>query len=161
MGLRNPWRFSFDRATGDLYIADVGQNRFEEVNFEQFGGPGGMNYGWDIMEASQCFEPSVDCEPSGLAAPVAEYDHSAGCSITGGAVYRGQRYPQLAGVYLYGDFCSGTIWGLHRDDGGEWESAVLLSSDLSISSFGEDQAGELFVLDYGKGEVHQIVSTLP
>jgi glucose/arabinose dehydrogenase len=157
LGLRNPWRFSFDRATGDLYIADVGQNRFEEVHFHAFGSPAGVNYGWDIMEGRHCFEPASDCDRGGLMSPVAEYDHSLGCSVTGGIVYRGSHYPQLDGVYFYGDFCSGNIWGLRRDPSGEWSSALLLRSGLNISSFGEDSAGEVFVLDYQSGSVFHLV----
>jgi glucose/arabinose dehydrogenase len=158
LGLRNPWRFAFDRATGDLYIADVGQNRHEEVHFQPAGSSGGENYGWDIVEGRHCFEPPSDCDTRGLEWPVAEYDHSLGCSITGGAVYRGSRYPQLEGVYFYGDFCTGNIWGLRREPSGEWTSALLLRSGVSISSFGEDAAGETYVLSYAEGSIYQLVA---
>ncbi len=112
-GLRNPWRFSFDRLTGDLYVADVGQNRFEEVNFQAASSGGGENYGWKIMEGPDCFGAS-SCNQEGLVLPVAFYDHTQGCSVTGGHVYRGPTYSGLQSVYLYGDFCSGVIWGLDR-----------------------------------------------
>ncbi len=157
-GLRNPWRFSFDRATGDLYIADVGQNRIEEVDFQPADSPGGENYGWDIMEGSACFEPPQGCDPTGLVMPVVEYDHKWGCSITGGYVYRGTQYPQLNGIYFYGDFCSGRIWGLKQTPSGEWLSAPLLEAGIQISSFGEDANGEIYVLDYSSGTVYHLVS---
>jgi glucose/arabinose dehydrogenase len=156
LGLRNPWRFSFDRATGDLYIADVGQNTFEEVNFQPGRSTGGENYGWNTMEGSHCFFPAQDCDSKGLILPVAEYDHKLGCSVTGGYVYRGTRYPELTGVYFFGDFCSGRIWGLQRTASGEWDLALLLKSDATISSFGQDASGELYVLDYGDGTVYHL-----
>jgi glucose/arabinose dehydrogenase len=154
-GLRNPWRFSFDRLTGDLYIADVGQDAREEVNVRPASSGGGENYGWNIMEGSRCFrEP--DCDRTGLVLPVAEYDHSQGCSVTGGYVYRGKAAPRMQGVYFYGDYCSGRIWGLRRE-GKEWRSALLLESPHAISSFGEDEAGNLYVTDHSRGTVLQIV----
>lgn len=158
LGLRNPWRFSFDRATGDLYIADVGQNNYEEVSFQPGSSVGGENYGWDFMEASFCFEPSSGCDPAGLILPVAEYDHSLGCSITGGYVYRGVRYPQLAGIYFFGDFCSGRIWGMRQQASGEWNTALLLETDARISSFGQDAAGELYILDYAGGTIYHLTA---
>lgn len=158
-GLRNPWRFSFDAATGDLYIADVGQNRYEEVDFEPAGSPGGVNYGWDIMEGAHCFEPEQGCDQTGLVLPIAEYGREGGCSITGGHVYRGERYPELVGTYFYGDFCSGNIWGLQQESNGEWVTALLLESGVSISSFGEDAAGELYVLGHRDGQIYRLVGT--
>jgi len=158
LGLRNPWRFSFDRASGDLYIADVGQNAYEEVNLQPAFSTGGENYGWDIMEANHCFEPQSGCDTTGLIPPVAEYDHGLGCSITGGYVYRGTQFPQLAGVYFFGDFCSGRIWGLRRAPSGESNLALLLESELGISSFGEDAAGELYVLDYRAGTIYHLTA---
>lgn len=155
-GLRNPWRFSFDRLTGDLYIADVGQNRWEEVNVVPAGSLGGQHFGWDTLEGSHCFEPPRDCDPTGKVLPVAEYGHDLGCSITGGYVYRGERYPNLRGMYLFGDFCSGLIWGLFRNHEDAWETRQLLASRVNIASFGEDEAGELYVLDLG-GEVYRVV----
>lgn len=157
MGLRNPWRFSFDRLTGDLFIADVGQNLYEEVNFSaaSAGGGQGANYGWNIMEGTHCFQ-SETCDQSGLEIPVAEYDHSQGCSITGGYIYRGSRHPQLAGNYFFGDYCMGTIWSLVRLPDGSWTTNVVLQSDLVISSFGEDVHGELYVLDHQGGGIYEV-----
>jgi glucose/arabinose dehydrogenase len=155
-GWRNPWRISFDRASGDMYIGDVGQNQYEEIDVELAGTPGGQNYGWRLMEGAHCFDPST-CDPasSGLILPVAEYDHGQGCSVTGGYVYRGVQFPALTGVYFYGDFCSGIIWGLHREADGSWSNAELLSSGYLISSFGQDEAGEVYLVHHG-GEVFQI-----
>jgi glucose/arabinose dehydrogenase len=156
-GLRNPWRFSFDRATGDLYIADVGQNAYEEVSFQPAGSRGGENYGWRFFEG---LHPFKDTPPATLAltAPVAEYSHGeGGCSVTGGYVYRGAALPALNGVYFFGDYCSGIIWSLQRDTSGAWQRAVFGRTDLSISSFGEGQAGEVYVLDHG-GAVYQLVA---
>ncbi len=149
-GLRNPWRFSFDRATGDLYIADVGQGRYEEINFQPAASPGGENYGWDTMEGRHCFTPMTGCDPTGLTLPVAEYPISgtADCAVTGGYVYRGDDHPALQGVYLYGDFCSGRIRGFRVPPDGEVEPAVLAESGLRISSLGEDEAGEVYLADY-------------
>jgi glucose/arabinose dehydrogenase len=154
-GLRNPWRFAFDRASGDLYIADVGQNQWEEVNVQPATSPGGENYGWDIMEASTCFS-SGTCDQSSLVLPVAEYDHSQGCSVTGGHVYRGTAQPSLQGAYFYGDYCSGRIWALSQDANGQWRSDLLLDTNLQISSFGETEEGEVLVVDYG-GTVYRLV----
>ena len=157
IGLRNPWRFSFDSLTGDLYIADVGQNTYEEVNFQPAGAPGGQNYGWPIMEAAHCFPQDRACERTGMTLPVVEYDHAQGCSVTGGYVYRGREFPSLNGTYLFGDYCSGRIWGLARDTRGEWQVAGLAQFDIRLSSFGEDEAGELYLLDMGRGELFGIV----
>jgi len=153
IGLRNPWRFSFDRLTRDLYIADVGQQQYEEVNFAPAGHPGGLNYGWNIMEGAHCYA-SQTCNTEGLVQPVAEYDHGQGCSITGGYVYRGSQFPELAGNYFFGDFCSGNIWGLFNTGDG-WQQTVVAQSDLNITSFGEDATGELYVLTQ-EGEIYQI-----
>jgi glucose/arabinose dehydrogenase len=161
IGLRNPWRFSFDRATGDLYIADVGQNTYEEVDFQPTNSSGGENYGWNTMEGNHCYQPSSGCNTSGLVLPAAEYDHSQGCSITGGYVYRGTRYPELSGVYFFGDYCSGNLWGLRQEASSQWQTALLQNSGLSISSFGQDAAGELYVLDYGDGTIYRLVAATP
>lgn len=147
-GLRNPWRFSFDRVTGDLYIADVGQNQWEEVNFVPAGASSGSNFGWDFMEGSHPFEGTA---PDGLVAPVAEHDHSGRCSITGGYVYRGQSLPAWQGVYLYGDYCSGEIFGLVQNADGTWESRLLYDTSFSITSFGLDEGGEIYVVDRSGG----------
>ena len=154
-GLRNPWRFSFDRATGDLYIADVGQNKWEEVDFQPADSAGGEHYGWNTMEGNHCYDPPEGCDTSGKVPPVWEYPHPEGCSITGGYVYRGRAYPQLAGLYFYGDFCSGVIYALRQNQEGGWESQPVLESGLNIASFGEDEAGELYVLDLN-GAVYRL-----
>ncbi|MCC6904720.1 MAG: PQQ-dependent sugar dehydrogenase, partial [Anaerolineae bacterium] len=156
IGLRNPWRFSFDRLTGDLYIADVGQNRLEEVNVQPAASPGGENYGWPIMEAMSCFDTET-CVTDGLTLPVLEYSHDEGCSITGGYVYRGAARPDLAGVYFYGDFCYGTVWGARPGPGERWESAELASVG-NLSSFGEDESGELYATDLGSGTLYRLTS---
>ena len=153
LGLRNPWRYTFDRATGDLYIADVGQNAYEEINVTPAGTPGGLNYGWNRMEGAHCFRAAQGCDQAGLELPVAEYSRDKGCSVTGGHVYRGQRYPQLAGIYFYGDYCSGIIWGLVRHADGRWTAREVLDTDLRISTFGEDEAGEVYVANMGSGEI--------
>ena len=148
-GLRNPWKITFDRETADLYIADVGQSAREEVNFQPASSTGGENYGWRLKEGTRCFNPPASCDPGGLVDPVAEYDRRnlPECSVTGGYVYRR--------VYYYGDFCSGKIWGLARD-GEAWASQQLLDSGLSISTFGEDEAGQLYVADYGAGRIYRV-----
>jgi glucose/arabinose dehydrogenase len=153
-GLRNPWRFSFDRATGDLYIGDVGQDRIEEIDYQPASSPGGENYGWNIMEGSDCLVGN-NCRRTGLTLPVAEYSHSIGCSVTGGFVYRGERYPALQGAYLYADYCSRRMWALSRDDQGEWRNAQVGMAPFDPASFGEDEQGELYVV--GAGSVGRIV----
>jgi glucose/arabinose dehydrogenase len=158
LGLRNPWRYSFDRQSGGLYLADVGQNTYEEINFQPADSAGGLNYGWPIMEASHCFPQDRACEQAGLALPVVEYDHSQGCSVTGGYVYRGQEFPMLAGIYLFGDYCSGRIWGLAADGAGGWQVAEMAKTDALISSFGEDEAAELYLVDMGRGALFRIVA---
>lgn len=149
LGLRNPWRFSFDRQTGDLWAGDVGQNRWEEVNIIHKG----KNYGWRLLEGRHCYNPSSNCElaPS-LVPPVTEYRHEGGrCSVTGGYVYRGKHIPELEGTYIFGDYCSGEIWG-YRNGG----TRLLTDTDLQISSFGEDSEGELYVVDH-QGRILKIV----
>lgn len=155
-GLRNPWRYSFDRATGDLYIADVGQNAYEEIHLQPAGSTGGQNYGWPIMEGMHCFPARAACDGTGLEMPVAEYSHDLGCSITGGFVYRGPRYPAAHGAYLYADFCSGRIWALGYTPDGSWRQTELLRTDLGISSFGEDEEGELYLTSLGPGGVYHL-----
>jgi glucose/arabinose dehydrogenase len=147
-GLRNPWRFTFDRATGDLFIADVGQNQFEEINWTPASSRGGENYGWRLMEANHCFNPSSNCNDGSLTLPVLEYGRSDGCSVTGGYRYRGGIYPSLQGVYFYGDLCTGTIWGATRGADGAWQTTELFESQLTITSFGEDEGGEVYVVGY-------------
>ena len=149
-GLRNPWRFSFDRAQGDLYIADVGQNAREEVDVAtgaaQFGK--GLNFGWNVMEGVACYSPSSGCPRSGLTLPVLDYDHSNGCSITGGYVYRGSAAPGLRGLYFYSDYCSGWVrsfrlQGTTAADQRDWPA---LRPGGQVTSFGEDAQGELYIM---------------
>ena len=151
-GLRNPWRFSFDRATGELWTADVGQNRFEEVDIIRPG----LNYGWNIMEGEECFARS-DCDRTGLEIPVAEYGREDGCSVTGGYVYRGSSLPSLYGAYVYGDYCSGRIWALRHDGDEVTEHMQIVDSGLRIPSFAEDAAGELYVLSFD-GTIYRLVA---
>jgi glucose/arabinose dehydrogenase len=154
LGLRNPWRFSFDRSTQDLYIGDVGQNDYEEIDLQPASSSGGENYGWNIMEGAHC-HPSDPCDRTGLILPVAEYDHSVGCSVTGGMVYRGRESSSLEGIYFYGDYCSGRIWGL-REEQGRWRERLLVDTDLTIASFGEDELGNVYVADFRGGVIYRI-----
>jgi glucose/arabinose dehydrogenase len=155
IGLRNPWRYSFDRQTGDLYIADVGQNAWEEVNASASPNAGrGINYGWRIMEGMHCFNPAFGCDMTGLTLPVVEYDHPTGCSVTGGYVYRGAAIPALQGTYFYGDFCGGFVRSFRLGVGGsateefDW---MTLRPGGNITSFGEDEAGDLYIMTSGGG----------
>ncbi|HWQ53656.1 MAG TPA: PQQ-dependent sugar dehydrogenase [Bryobacteraceae bacterium] len=153
LGLRNPWRFSFDRETGDQWIADVGQNRAEEINFQP-AGRGGQNYGWNPTEGLQCFLPG--CNLAAYTLPVIEYGRSEGCSASGGFVYRGSDLPALKGQYLYGDYCTGTIWGLRRD-GDRWVNQTLLRVSEGVTTFGEDSSGEIYV-GTGAGSVYRLAA---
>ena len=147
-GLRNPWRFSFDRETGELWAGDVGQNEWEEIDIIERGG----NYGWNAMEGNHCFRPSSDCESEGFIPPVWEYPlENDACSVIGGYVYRGAAIPWLAGAYVYGDFCTGQIFGLRYANGEVVEHKQLADTGLRIASFGQDNDGELYVLPQGKG----------
>ena len=148
-GLRNPWRFSFDRETGDLWAADVGQNRYEEVDLIRPG----RNYGWNVMEGAHCYR-GAECDTRGLEFPVAKYGRDGGCSVTGGYVYRGRRLPTLYGAYLYADFCSGKIWALRHDGAAVTEQMLIADTGLSISSFGEDASGEVYVVTF-EGAVYR------
>lgn len=150
-GLRNPWRFSFDRASGDLIIADVGQNTWEEINRQPRGSPGGENYGWNVREGRACFEPPQGCRTQGLTEPVLVYGRGEGQSVTGGYVYRGQAIPALKGQYVFADFGSGAVWAAPAS-GASW-TKVRLGSVQNPSTFGEDEAGELYVAEYGSGRV--------
>jgi glucose/arabinose dehydrogenase len=156
-GLRNPWRFSFDRLTGDLYLSDVGQRIWEEINFQPVVSSGGQNYGWNILEGNHCYD-TENCDSAGTILPVAEYSHDSGCSITGGYVYRGSQFPALTANYFFADYCTGIMWGLFRQPDGSWLQNVVLESGRTVSSFGEDVAGELYLLDHASGEVLQIVT---
>jgi glucose/arabinose dehydrogenase len=145
-GLRNPWRFSFDRSTGDLYIGDVGQNLFEEVDVLAAGSPAGVNYGWNVMEGKHCYGAS-SCNLNGLTLPLIEYGHADGCAVTGGYVYRGTKIAALSGVYLYGDYCSGWVRSFRYAGGAATENRdwPLLAVSGGLSSFGEDARGELYI----------------
>ena len=172
LGLRNPYRFCFDGQGGDLYIADVGQGQWEEVDFQAASSSGGENYGWRIMEGNHCYEPPEDCDQSGLTLPVHEYDHDAGCSITGGFVYRGEAVPAIAGLYFFGDYCTDRIWTLRMVDGvatdvqdrtGELAPGEPGQSIDAIVGFGQDGAGELYIIDRqgSQGEIYKIVPRAP
>jgi glucose/arabinose dehydrogenase len=159
LGLRNPWRLSTDRATNLLYLADVGQGAWEEVNVVP-ASQGGVNYGWDVMEGGHCFEPSAGCDQTGLALPVSEYDHVPECSVTGGYVYRGAAIPALQGTYFYADYCAGWVRSFRYDNGTASAQQEWDFGDLGqILSFGEDSAGELYILSVlsGNGGVYRIV----
>jgi glucose/arabinose dehydrogenase len=154
-GLRNPWRFSFDRQTGDLWIGDVGQNRYEEIDRQSASSGGGENYGWSRFEGAHLHD--ADREAPGAIAPVAEYDHDGGhCSVTGGYVYRGTAIPNLQGAYILGDYCSGVIWTV-KADSGDYTLTKVMETSHNISSFGEDEAGELYVVDHG-GSILNLVA---
>jgi len=153
-GLRNPWRFAFDQATGLLYVADVGQNSWEEINVEPATAPG-LNYGWNIMEGSHCFQSDA-CDRSSLVLPVLAYGHGEGCSVTGGFVYRGRRAPSLAGHYFYADYCRGWVRSLTVSGGRATDLREWQVGDIGrVLSFGEDAAGELYVLS-ANGRVYRI-----
>src|SRR5262249_22827210 len=145
-----PWRFSFDRANGDLLIGDVGQNAYEEVDYQLASSAGGENYGWRLMEGNHCYNPPTNCDDGTLVHPVLEYGHTLGrCSITGGYRYRGTAIPGLVGIYLFGDFCGGQIYAGTEDSSGTWTSTQMLDTAINISSFGEDDAGEVYVCGLG------------
>jgi len=152
-GLRNPWRFSFDRKTGALFAADVGQDRREEIDLIEKG----KNYGWNVMEGNLCFLPSENCKRTGLVMPLYDYGRTDGICVTGGFVYRGKKIPWLEGVYVYGDFGTGRIWGLTYDQEKRQvvKNELLLETRLSISSFGEQHDGEILVFDLG-GQIKRI-----
>jgi glucose/arabinose dehydrogenase len=153
-GLRNPWRFSFDRATGDLWIGDVGQNRYEEIDRSKAPNAGrAANYGWRQLEGNACYNPATGCVTTGKTMPLAVYGHNVGCSVTGGYVYRGTAYPDLVGVYLFADFCSGRIWGVDAAGANSQAEVLLRDTAAMISSFGEDQAGYLYIVDHAAGDI--------
>jgi glucose/arabinose dehydrogenase len=156
LGLRNPWRYSFDRGTGDLFIGDVGQNAYEEISYLAAGSPGGANFGWNLMEGTHPFPPgSSPPNNASLVPPIVDYAQSVGgCSVTGGYVYRGPSLPELNGVYFYGDYCTGLVWTLVRS-ADAWTNAPFAQSGFTLSSFGEDEAGELYLVDHG-GAVYRL-----
>lgn len=162
-GLRNPWRFSFDSLTGDLYIGDVGQSSVEEINFQPAGAAGGQNYGWNILEGTK---PYADGDKSGLVNPIYEYTHSQGnCSVTGGYVYRGSAIKELRGHYFFADYCSGKIWSFKYKTGSAQQfidhSGKLPTSDGKkvkwISSFGQDAQGELYICELENNSVYKLI----
>lgn len=157
-GLRNPWRFSFDRMLGDIIIADVGQSAREEVDFESSSATGGLNYGWDVMEGTICHEPTSGCDMTNKILPVLEYTHSLGCSISGGYRFRGKGIPQAYGAYFYGDYCSGRVWAGVQNPNGTWTSTQLADTTYSITSWGEDEDGELYLSNYD-GVIYHVVGT--
>ena len=173
-GLRNVWRFSFDKKTGDIYYGDVGQNKWEEINFEPASSNGGINYGWRIMEANHCYDPKENCPQKGLTKPIIEYPNDAnymvilgggsqadaeGCSVTGGYVYRGKNIKSMQGQYIFGDYCSGNIWTFKVVNGkatnfiNRTEEINIGNGEFTtyISSFGQDSDGELYIVDYNGG----------
>jgi len=151
-GLRNPWRFSFDRQTNAMFIGDVGQGNIEEIDLLPGNSMGGENFGWRLMEGSECFNPSSSCDDGALKLPILEYNHAdANCSVVGGYRYRGKEFPFMDGIYFFGDFCSGRIWGAGNEQGG-WELRQLLDTSLSISTFGEDEKGEIYLAHLNSGQ---------
>lgn len=158
-GLRNPWRFSFDRQTGDMFVGDVGQGLWEEIDF-QTSGSGGSNYGWRLMEGLHCFNPSTGCNPGSLTLPLLEYSHTLGCSVTGGFRYRGTLLSGHVGTYFFADFCTGRIWGATSNAGGAWSATELVDTDLLIATFGEDPAGEIYLSNWAtSGGLYRLVSS--
>ena len=157
-GLRNPWRFSFDRETGDLLIGDVGQNAYEEINLQPASSAGGENYGWNPAEGDHCYLSG--CDLSSYVSPILEYSHASGegSSVTGGYRYRGSAAPALAGVYLFGDFGSGNLWGATQNADGAWSSDKLVETGRNLVAFGEDEAGEVYVAEFG-GTLYRITGS--
>jgi len=152
-GFRNPWRFSFDRQTGELWVGDVGQNSWEEVNRVEIS----ENYGWSEREGAHCFDPPTNCSTDNVD-PITEYGHDVGSSITGGYVYRGSDIPDLQGFYVFGDFVSGRIWVVAADSEQGVDPDELVDTNLQIASFAESNEGELYILDFSTGTIHQIVA---
>jgi glucose/arabinose dehydrogenase len=160
LGLRNPWRYSFDRSTGELYLADVGQDSWEEIDIVTLSEARGANFGWPILEGMHCFPPGTTCEATNFVPPKLEYSHALGCSVTGGYRYRGSRSPAWDGVYFYGDFCSGRLWAAEQTTSGSWQSHEIAQTGAEIVSFGEDDSGELYLVDY-KGTIHRLLPGVP
>jgi glucose/arabinose dehydrogenase len=161
LGLRNPWRFSFDRLTGDLYIGDVGQGAWEEIDFQPANSHGGENYGWNVLEGNVCYGAAT-CNRAGMTMPVFVYPHpiTPCASVTGGSVYRGSGYPAMQGIYFLADFCTGQIWGL-QTDGKDWFNQPMLNSAMAISTFGESEGGGLYLADYVAGAIYQVTVPNP
>lgn len=158
-GLRNPWRFSFDRGTGDLYIGGPGEFKREWIDFQVAGSPGGQNFGWPILEGTMCYQGGA-CERRGLQLPITEYEtyKDGNCAVIGGYVYRGERSPALTGAYLFGDFCSGRVWALSRDPIGQWLTTEMVSLGTLLSSFGEDEAGEIYACAIQTGTIYRLAA---
>jgi glucose/arabinose dehydrogenase len=157
-GLRNPWRMSFDRVTGDLWIGDVGQGAWEEIDVQRSGTAGGTNFGWNKLEGTHCFEPTTGCEDSSLAPPATDYGHDLGCTVIGGNVYRGTQQAALVGGYLFGDYCSGRIWAIDPAADRYQSPVQVAESGISLSAFGEDEAGELYAADISGDAILRIVA---
>ncbi len=164
-GLRNPWRNSFDRLTGNLFIADVGQSQYEEINWRPANDTGNVNFGWRLREGAHCYNPAVNCDPLGITTdPIHEYTHSFGCSVTGGYSYSGCAIPDLQGTYFFGDYCDGTVWsfrydGVSKTDFQDRTAELELGGISSLFSFGEDNYGEIYLL-YQSGQIRKIVPDL-
>jgi glucose/arabinose dehydrogenase len=158
-GLRNPWRISFDRATGDLWIGDVGQSAWEEIDVQRAGAPGGTNFGWNRMEGRHCFQPSSGCDQTGLTLPVTEYGHDQGCTVIGGYVVRGPDQPALIGGYVFADYCSGRIWAIDPSTDAYRDPTVVADSGRSIAAFGEDEAGNLYAADISGGAILRVTAS--
>ncbi len=166
VGLRNPWRFSFDSETGDMYIGDVGQAMWEEIDFQPADSPGGINYGWPIMEAFVCYPEDVEeCDMTGLTPPILAYSHAGepgvreGCSVTGGEVYRGEAYPFMDGAYIFADWCEGRVWAGYQDDAGEWQMTQVHDSFINWTDIGMDESGELYGTDLIGGRLFRFTFT--
>jgi glucose/arabinose dehydrogenase len=157
-GLRNPWRLSFDRLNGDLWIGDVGQSAWEEIDVARAAAGGGANYGWNRMEGSHCFRPSDGCRTDELVLPVTEYSHDEGCTVIGGNVYRGTEEAGLAGGYLFADYCSGRIWAIDAASDDPTEPTLVADTGATLSSFGEDEDGELYATDLSSGQLYRVRS---
>jgi glucose/arabinose dehydrogenase len=158
-GLRNPWRFSFDRQTGNMYIGDVGEHMYEEINLVP-AGESGLNFGWPIMEGNACFPHDEPCDDTGLTPPIIDYPHTDGdtvngCSVTAGFIYRGQDAPFMDGIYVFGDWCSGRVWAATETDG-EWSKEQIGQFPISISSLGQDEKGELYLTDMINGKIQRM-----
>lgn len=156
-GLRNPWRFSFDRNTGDLYIGDVGQDLWEEIDFLPAGVQGApANFGWNYREGLHPYSTAAPPASARFTDPIYEYSHDQGCAVIGGEVYRGKALPAFEGVYLFGDDCSGNVWGLARNGAAGWQAGLLFHTDFNISSFGLDEVGEVYLADLKSGSIYRL-----
>jgi glucose/arabinose dehydrogenase len=158
-GLRNPWRMSFDRLTNDLWIGDVGQSAWEEIDVQRAGVPGGTNFGWNRMEGTHCFRPSNRCADPGLTLPVTEYGHDQGCTVIGGVVDRGSAQTALTGLYLFADYCSGRVWAIDPSTNDVRPPTLVAETRHSFTAFGEDEAGEIYAVDIAGGTLLRVTGT--